>query len=411
MSSRVRLVGALTAALLTVPLLIPGAALGASGVQARPKAPSQAAVERAQRQARDARSQVAALQTRVTSAQNNLVSLNGKLAQASEQYNGAVYQQQQAQKAADAATATATTAEQDMFAAQTDLSRFASAAYRSGGDLGAVDALLSAQGPQQLLDQSATVTVLGQRQSALLSRMVNARITAVAAQQQAQQALDAKAAATAQVKAAKDKAQSLVDAAQAQANSLRRAQVQLQRRVNALASRADRLAAQRAAALAAQEAAKRAEQDGGDGVDLGIPRGILLGMPVVAPTGQQRGDEKGAQRAIAYARAQLGKPYVWAAAGPDTFDCSGLTMMAWRAGGVSLSHWSIAQYAEGRKIPLGQIRPGDLVFFSTDLTEYRAIHHVGLYIGGGQMIEAPYTGAVVRISTISRPSLYGAVRP
>ena len=76
-----------------------------------------------------------------------------------------------------------------------------------------------------------------------------------------------------------------------------------------------------------------------------------------------------------------------------------------------MAHWSVAQYAQGKKIPLSEIRPGDLVFFSTDLSEYRAIVHVGLYIGAGTMIEAPYTGANVKISSINRPSLFGAARP
>jgi cell wall-associated NlpC family hydrolase len=181
-----------------------------------------------------------------------------------------------------------------------------------------------------------------------------------------------------------------------------------------LSSRSERLAAQRAAGLAARaaaEAAEAAESGTGTGGNLDIPRGILLGMPANVPEGRQRGTTAGAAQSVAYARKQIGKPYLWAADGPASFDCSGLVMMAWRQSGVSLPHWSVAQYAAGKKISLANIRPGDMVFFASDLTEYRSIQHVGLYIGNGQMIEAPFTGSFVRVSSINRASLFGASRP
>jgi cell wall-associated NlpC family hydrolase len=101
----------------------------------------------------------------------------------------------------------------------------------------------------------------------------------------------------------------------------------------------------------------------------------------------------GAAAAIAEAKRQLGKPYVWGAAGPDSFDCSGLTMWAWRAGGVSLPHYTGSQYAATTHIPLSAIQPGDLIF-------YNGMEHVGLYIGGGQIIHAPHSGDVVKISDL-----------
>ena len=85
-------------------------------------------------------------------------------------------------------------------------------------------------------------------------------------------------------------------------------------------------------------------------------------------------------------------------------------MRAWQQGGVSLPHYSVAQYAQSMKVALGDLRPGDLVFFASG-SDYRSIYHVGLYVGGGQMIEAPYTGESVRVSSIYRASLFGAARP
>lgn len=110
----------------------------------------------------------------------------------------------------------------------------------------------------------------------------------------------------------------------------------------------------------------------------------------------------GAGAAIAYAQAQLGKPYEWGAAGPDSFDCSGLTMMAWRQAGVYLSHYTGAQWSETARVPIASLQPGDIVFFGYS---GESSTHVGLYVGGGQMIEAPHTGAVVRYASIYRSDL------
>jgi cell wall-associated NlpC family hydrolase len=109
--------------------------------------------------------------------------------------------------------------------------------------------------------------------------------------------------------------------------------------------------------------------------------------------------------------AQLGDPYEWAATGPNRWDCSGLTMMSWRAGGVSLPHWSVAQWEASTPVSAGAARPGDLVFYAYDLNDFRSIHHVALYLGNGLMIEAPFTGANVRISSVDRPDLFGFGRP
>ncbi len=89
--------------------------------------------------------------------------------------------------------------------------------------------------------------------------------------------------------------------------------------------------------------------------------------------------------------SRLGDPYVWGAAGPNSFDCSGLTMWAWARASVSLPHYSGSQYDSTTHISMSQLQPGDLVFFANPGD------HMAMYIGGGQVIEAPYTGANVRI--------------
>lgn len=99
----------------------------------------------------------------------------------------------------------------------------------------------------------------------------------------------------------------------------------------------------------------------------------------------------GASEAVAAAESRVGDPYVWGAAGPTAFDCSGLVMWAWAAAGVSLPHFSGAQYADTTHIPMSALQPGDLVFFANPG------EHVAMYVGGGMIVEAPHTGATVHV--------------
>ncbi len=108
---------------------------------------------------------------------------------------------------------------------------------------------------------------------------------------------------------------------------------------------------------------------------------------------------------IAYAQAQIGKPYSFATSGPSTFDCSGLTKSAWGSVGVRMPHYSGAQAVLFPKISFSNLQPGDLVLFYDDL------HHVGLYIGGGMMINAPQTGDFVKVSSVWRSTFQWGVRP
>jgi len=128
--------------------------------------------------------------------------------------------------------------------------------------------------------------------------------------------------------------------------------------------------------------------------------------PVAPPPagGGGGGGGGGAAAVVAYARAQVGKPYCYGGAGPGCFDCSGLTMMAWRQAGVSLPHSSAAQYSVGRRISASELQPGDLVFY------YSPISHVSVYIGGGQRISATHTGDYVRVQSLGS-SIVGYARP
>jgi cell wall-associated NlpC family hydrolase len=112
-----------------------------------------------------------------------------------------------------------------------------------------------------------------------------------------------------------------------------------------------------------------------------------------------------APSAVAAAASQIGKPYRWGAAGPNAYDCSGLTMWAWSHAGVSLPHSSGAQYSSLPHVSLDRLAPGDLIFYG------HPIHHVGIYKGGGVMVHAPQSGETVREESIYYSRPVGAARP
>ena len=145
------------------------------------------------------------------------------------------------------------------------------------------------------------------------------------------------------------------------------------------------------ARAAAAEAAALAQEPG-------IPVPQIAIKPAPAPNER-------AQVAVNAALSQVGKPYQWGAAGPDSYDCSGLTMWAWAQAGIGLPHSSSAQYSATTRVAQSDLAPGDLMFFGSP------IHHVTMYIGNGQMVEAPYSGQQVRVVSASRSDFVGAGRP
>jgi len=117
-------------------------------------------------------------------------------------------------------------------------------------------------------------------------------------------------------------------------------------------------------------------------------------------------------KVIAYAQAQLGKPYQWGATGPDAFDCSGLTMMAYRAAGITIPRTSQQQWAHGPQVPASRVQPGDLVFFAGSDGTMSTPGHVGIVTGNDTMIDAPTSGEVVREESFSGSTdLVGFTRP
>ncbi|MEU3887636.1 NlpC/P60 family protein [Streptomyces sp. NPDC029041] len=144
-----------------------------------------------------------------------------------------------------------------------------------------------------------------------------------------------------------------------------------------------------------------------------VKRITTLSESFAAPVGRVDPSEQAAA-AIEYAQKKLGTPYLWGGTGTaeqgGRFDCSGLTQAAYATVGIRLPRVANDQYNAGPHPSRDELLPGDLVFFSDDLTNSRAIRHVGIYVGGGYMIDAPRTGAVIRFDPIDTPDYFGATR-
>jgi cell wall-associated NlpC family hydrolase len=273
------------------------------------------------------------------------------------------------------------------------LGQYAAAQYRAGGDTTTTRYLL-APDPQALVDQVHLTSVLADRQNAAVASYRTQQVAATQQRIEAAKSLAALTVQQAQLKTAKADVQSKLSAAQHLLNNLtaqekaRLAALQAQQEAAARAKAAAFAAQQKAAQLAA--AAKAAAQ------------AAAKGTPP-APTAPANSSV--AEQAIAFAQQQLGKPYVWGATGPGSFDCSGLTQAAYKAAGISLPRTTYDQVNVGSRVSEANLQPGDLIFFFSDVS------HVGLYIGNGEMIHAPHTGTVVKIAPITEMPFYAAVRP
>jgi len=248
---------------------------------------------------------------------------------------------------------------------------------------GRFNALLTGTSPQDYLERVAALNAVTGRRAAVLNGAALIRARTLLAQ------ASARAAVSTASKLAADLRAKRADLARRAAAS--RAMF----RTLSARERAAFLAAQAVRAARAAQAARAAER-ASRGSSRYHPQGS--GSAVNVPAAGR------AATAVAWARRQLGKAYVWAAEGPNTFDCSGLTMFVWAKAGVYLPHSSRMQSTMGIAVSRSQLRPGDLVFFGSP------VHHVGIYVGDGMMINAPQTNDVVRYAGIGWPDYAGARR-
>ncbi len=247
------------------------------------------------------------------------------------------------------------------------------AQYESGSISPAANALLTSRSGQDYVTQLQLIDIAANNQTTVLNRLRDAEAAAHTAQTTAALALRTADARRATV---------TVQRARAAAETTKFTAL-----LATLTERQRQVCAARAAATAAQAAAARtaAARTSATHANPAGPRNITASLPTVHAAGPA------AQRAVNFALAQLGKPYVFGAAGPGAYDCSGLTMAAWGAAGVSLPHLAASQYSYGTHVAASQLQPGDLVFM------YSPIGHVSLYIGRGMLVSAPQPGENVKL--------------
>lgn len=131
------------------------------------------------------------------------------------------------------------------------------------------------------------------------------------------------------------------------------------------------------------------------------PAAVSTAFHTVPDTPSWPYDPHRAHRAIAFALAQIGKPYAWGGTGPGAYDCSGLTMRSYQAAGVRLPHFAAYQYAAGHPLTRGQLRPGDLLFWARNSLNPATIYHAALYLGRGLMVQAPQSHRRISVASMS----------
>ena len=401
-----------------------------ASAQADPVYPSEGQVKSAKAAVGDKAAQVAAAEAQLRASNARLDEVQRVAEVVNEKYNLARILLQQRTDAAKSAGERAAAADKTANVASDRLGQLAARTYMQGGSLGQLEVFLSSKGPQELLDRAAGIQLVTDIRSRVLQDADASAVVAGVLRRQAAQAQAQQLAAQQAAESARTAAQTQVDSVAAatvsihalqsalitQLAALRHTSVALERQrhdglraaaeARASAAARARAAAQSRTALrarAAAEARRRQTQLSpsrrAPSPRAPSPRAPSLRAPDPAPPASPSG---GASAAISFARAQIGEPYLWAAAGPDSWDCSGLTQMAWAQAGVNLSHYTGFQWDETSRVALGDLQPGDLVFFGDSGP---TSHHVGLYVGNDQMIEAPHAGAFVRYASIWRSDI------
>src|SRR3954471_15715321 len=285
------------------------------------------------------------------------------------------------QAAAQTAAAQVEQATAALAAAKQQVRGIARTAY-TGDGLGSFKALMSSDSADDFVDRVGTLQSIAGHQNGILEQAATANV----------------AAAQAHAEAKKSAAE-----AQAQYDAVAKEQTDLQAQVAEYKAAFDRLSAQEKQAALAAHAGDQVSRADRQPAASGPAASARAGAAPAAPAPIAAGS-RAAEVAVSTAMAQRGRPYVWAAGGPGSFDCSGLTRYAYAAAGVSLPHSSRMQSQTGRSVSRDQLQPGDLVFF------YSPVSHVGIYIGNGQMVHAPTSGDVVKVASIDSMGGYAGAK-
>lgn len=310
----------------------------------------------------------------ISEVKQRLDVLNHEAEIASESLNAARVEMEEAQTRFDTLQADVTHQRTRVERLRGQLVGTAVTNFQNASSTSPTTAFFTSTDASQFIESMATNSLVEEQQAGLLLKLTQQEKQLGVQEQQAQEALDV----VTEDKVVAAKHQSTLDARTADAKKL----------LSSLE------AAERARLLRIQAAAPHPEVEGQEEPSRSAPRAPVTN---VAASGR-------AAIAVRTALAQVGDPYVYGAAGPSSFDCSGLTMYAWRAAGVSIPHASSMQPGAGTPVSISSLQPGDLVFY------YSPISHVGMYIGGGRLVHAPHPGASVEVVSVNSMPIAMAVR-
>ncbi|WP_163543678.1 NlpC/P60 family protein [Occultella kanbiaonis] len=413
--------------------------LAVGSAAAEPTIPSQDDIDDSQAAADSTASQIAALEVQLAANAAALDAADIDAAVAAEAYNQAAVDLETAQQDADAARTAADQADADVLAASQEVARIATAAYRNGGDLQQLSVFLSADGVQDAVQGATTFDRLGGSATDALGRLDAAELVADIMQQRADDAVAEQEAATAELEETSAAADAAAFTAQTTLETTQSERAVLVNELATLRNTTAELEAERQTALEAQQR-ERENAAAAAAIDAPVaptesapppassapsspapsapapstpapstpapstpapsapaPATPPPSTPAPTPPPATAPPSSGAgAAALAWARTQLGKPYVYGAAGPNSYDCSGLTMRAYQNAGVSLPRTTRDQYAAVQHVPVSQMIPGDLIFYS----ENGRIYHVAIYAGNGMRLHAPRPGGNVELVPI-----------
>jgi cell wall-associated NlpC family hydrolase len=364
---------------------------------ANPKKPTQAQVDEAKRIEAEKKKAADAAAKKLAAANLTLKQLISVADAARRKYDAARAELARATREADAAAAAYKEAISQVKEAHDDIGRLATNAYIMGGGFTDLDSILHSDGPQDLMDRLSTLDSLGDQNTQALFRFKKAEEVAKSAKIAADAAEERQRVATAKVAAAKAEADAARDAQQKEVDRLQKIQDQVLKELNAARKKRVTLEQQRQLALLEEANASIAE---GTAIYTKV-------WPDIGFKGRStiRSDQDMRDKAVAFAKKQVQarKPYIWGAEGPDAFDCSGLVYAAYRSAGLAWPNWdrlnSSLYFSYTKHVPISQLLPGDLLFYSYKGT-VNTIHHITIYAGNGMMWEANSKGKGLLYSNI-----------
>lgn len=368
-----------------------------SEAQATNHKPTLAQIEAAKKAELEKKAVADAAIKRLAKARGNLKLLTALANKAQARYQVAQSQLVKATALAQKAAADYQEAAAAVASTHREIGKLAVNAYTSGGGLSDLESVLSASGPQEMIDRISTLENLGASNKTALKRFKSAEAIAQEAKKVAEVAKEAQRVITAKVAAVKKEADDAKTEQQKEVNKLQAVQDKLQRDLASAKKVRITLEQKRQLAILEETRANEASK----------VKGQSKVWKTGGPNGKSTSRTTEAQRAqaVEFAKRQVlaRKPYVWGNEGPSSFDCSGLVYAAYKSAGLGWPIWdrlnSGLYYTYTKQIPLAEMQPGDLLFYSYKGT-ISTIHHMSIYAGNGMMWEARSTKSGLRFSSI-----------